>query len=64
VRAATAFLLAGDRAGYRAFAKEAALRLEGTPEAGLIGALGDVDQDEFIARFMRSYRSVYGSSGS
>jgi hypothetical protein len=64
VRAATGFLLAGDRAAYRAFAKEAALRLEGTPEAGLIGALGDVDQDEFLARFMRSYRSVYGSSGS
>lgn len=64
VRAATAFLLADDRAGYRAFAKEAALRLEGTPEAGLIATLGDVDREQFLAGFMKSYRSVYGADGS
>lgn len=64
VRAATAFLLAGDRAGYRAFAMEASLRLEGTAEADLIRTMGDVDREQFLANFMSSYRSVYGRDGS
>lgn len=64
VRAATAFLLAGDRGGYRAFAKDAALRLEGSPEADLIRTLGDVDRERFLARFMATYKSVYGSEKS
>ncbi len=64
VRAAAAFLLAGDRAGYRAFTKEASLRLEGTAEADLIRTLGDVDRERFLANFMNSYRSVYSKSDS
>lgn len=64
VRAATAFLLAGDRAGYRAFAMEASLRLEGSAEADLIRTMGDVDREQFLANFMSSYRSVYGREGS
>jgi hypothetical protein len=64
VRAAAAFLLAGDRAGYRAFAKEAILRLEGTPEAKLIATLGDVDREQFLANFMSAYRAVYSGEGS
>lgn len=64
VRAATAFLLAGDRAGYRAFAREASLRLEGTAEAGLIRTLGDADREQFLANFMSAYRSVYGRDRS
>jgi hypothetical protein len=63
VRAAAAFLLSGDRAGYRAFAKEALLRLEGAPEGDLIAALGDVDRERFLARFMAAYRSAYGGNG-
>jgi CTP:molybdopterin cytidylyltransferase MocA len=63
VRAAAAFLLAGDRAGYRAFAKESVLRLEGTPEAKLIATLGDVDREQFLARFMSAYRAVYSGEG-
>lgn len=60
VRAATAFLLAGDRAGYRAFASSAAERLGGAAEASLIRSLGDVDQNEFLANVLQSYRAVYG----
>ncbi len=59
VRAATAFLLAGDRVGYRAFLQEAAPRLEGAAEGELIRSLGDVDQSQFLARVMSSYRAVY-----
>jgi hypothetical protein len=64
VRAATAYLLAGDRAGYRAFSKEAAARLGDAPEADLIASLGDVDREHFLARFMATYKSVYGAGES
>lgn len=63
VRAATAFLLAGDRAGYRAFAMEAAPRMDGEAEADLIRSLGDVDQSQFLAKVMNSYRAVYADGG-
>jgi hypothetical protein len=64
VRAATAFLLAGDRAGYRAFAKEAVIRLEGMPESELIRTMGDVDQSQFLTKMMDSYRAVYSDNRS
>ncbi len=64
VRAATAFLLAGDRAGYRAFAMEAVSRLNGAAEADLIRSLGDVDRDQFLAKVMADYRAVYGGERS
>lgn len=64
VRAATAFLLAGDRAGYRAFAKEAVIRLEGLPESDLIRTIGDVDQSQFLTNMMDSYRAVYSDNRS
>ncbi len=59
VRAATAYLLAGDRDGYRAFVVAAAPRLEGAPEEALIRSLGDVDRDAFLQRFMDYYRALY-----
>lgn len=64
VRAATAFLLAGDREGYRAFSMEASQRLEGTAEADLISSLGDVDQSRFLATVMEKYRAVYADAES
>lgn len=64
VRGATAFLLAGDRAGYRAFSNEALAKLEGMPEGELVAALGDVDRERFLERFMASYKSVYGPTKS
>lgn len=62
VRGATAFLLAGDRAGYRAFSMETSKRLEGAPEARLIETLGDVDGDRFLSGIMDSYKTLYGPS--
>lgn len=59
VRAATAFLLAGDRPGYRSFAAEAEPRLGASAEADLIRSLGDVDQGQFMSKIMTSYRAVY-----
>lgn len=59
VRAATAFLLAGDRDGYRAFIAAAAPRLQGAREEALIKSLGDVDRDAFLERFMDHYRALY-----
>lgn len=64
VRAATAFLLAGDRAGYRAYAMEVVNRLDGAAEADLIRSLGDVDRDQFLAKVMADYRAVYGGERS
>lgn len=64
VRAATAFLLAGDRAGYRAFAEQATNRLDGAAEADLIRSLGDVDRDQFLAKVMEDYRAVYSGKRS
>jgi hypothetical protein len=64
VRAATAFLLAGDRAGYRAFVSNVAPRLQGTPEADLISTLGDVDRERFISGFMGAYRAAYAAGAS
>lgn len=64
VRAATAFLLAGDRAGYRAFAKEAVIRLEGMPESELIRTMGDVDQSQFLTKMMDAYHAVYSDNRS
>lgn len=64
VRAATSFLLAGDRAGYRAFAMEVVSRLDGAAEADLIRSLGDVDRDQFLAKVMADYRAVYGGERS
>jgi hypothetical protein len=61
VRAATAFLLAGDRAAYRAFVVEALPRLEGSREEAMIRSLGDVDRDVFLDRFMQDYRALYGA---
>ncbi|MDZ7628833.1 MAG: hypothetical protein U5J99_10575 [Parvularculaceae bacterium] len=63
MRAATAFLLAGDRAGYRQFAMAAAPRLEGTPEQKLMASLGDIDRDVFLSRFMTDYRALYAGGG-
>lgn len=62
VRAATAFLLAGDRDGYRAFVAAAAPRLEGAREESVIRSLGDVDRDAFLGRFMDNYRALYGAA--
>jgi hypothetical protein len=62
VRAATAFLLAGDRAAYRAFAVDALPRLEGSREEAMIRSLGDVDRDVFLNRFMQDYRALYGEA--
>jgi hypothetical protein len=59
VRAATAFLLAGDVAGYRSFAGLAAQKMNGAPELSLINSLGDVDQAQFLAKALESYRAVY-----
>ncbi|MFN0025355.1 MAG: hypothetical protein ACKVS5_15805, partial [Parvularculaceae bacterium] len=59
VRAATAFLLAGDRNGYRAFATGAGAPLSGSAEGKLIQSLGDVDRDAFLGEFMQSYRALY-----
>lgn len=64
VRAATAFLLAGDRAGYRAFAMETVSRLNGAAEADLIRSLGDVDRDQFLAKVMADYHAVYSGERS
>lgn len=64
VRAATAFLLAGDRQGYRAFVGDMAPRLEGTAEADLISTLGDVDRERFISGFMGAYRAAYSAEAS
>jgi hypothetical protein len=61
VRAATAYLLAGDRSGYRAFVEAAAPRLKGAREESLIRSLGDVDRDAFLQRFMEYYRALYGA---
>lgn len=62
VRAATAFLLAGDRAGYRAFSIQASDRLGNSTEADLILSLGDIDRDQFLAKIMDDYRAVFGDS--
>jgi len=62
VRAATAFLLAGDRAGYRAFSIQASDRLGNSTEADLIRSLGDIDRDQFLAKIMEDYRAVFGDS--
>ncbi len=62
VRAATAYMLAGDRVAYRAFVIEAAPRLEGTAEEKLIRSLGDVDRDAFLSQFMDDYRALYASA--
>lgn len=59
VRAATAFLLAGDRAGYRDFTNGAAARLAGTREGEVIKSMGDVDRDAFLSTFMDKYRALY-----
>lgn len=59
LRAATAFLLAGDRAGYRDFVNSAAETLAGTREGELITAMGDVDRDAFLNTFMDKYRALY-----
>ena len=59
VRAATAYLLAGDRDGYRAFVGSAAPRLQGAREEALIKSLGDIDRDAFVERFMDYYRALY-----
>ena len=59
VRAATAFLLAGDRAGYRAFVQSVEKQLQGSPEGDLIRSLGDIDQERFLARFMNDYRRAF-----
>jgi len=64
VRGATAFLLAGDRDGYRTFAREISKRLNGAPEATLIETLGDADQRHFLANVMNSYRAVYSGDDS
>jgi tetratricopeptide (TPR) repeat protein len=61
MRAATAFLLAGDRAGYRAFAGAGAPQLDGTPEGDVIKAMGSVDRDAFLGDFMTKYRALYGA---
>ncbi len=62
VRAATAFLLADDRAGYRDFAKSAAPHLDGTPEGDVIKSIGSVDRDAFLGAFMDKYRALYTSA--
>jgi len=64
VRAATAFLLAGDRAGYRAFSMQASDRLGNTAEAELIRSLGDIDHDQFLAKVMEDYRAVFSGGKS
>lgn len=61
VRAATAYLLAGDREGYRAFVGAAAPRLQGSREEALIRSLGDIDREAFLDRFMDSYKALYGA---
>ena len=61
MRAATAFLLAGDRAGYRDFAKGAAALLAGTREGDVIKSMGDIDRDVFLATFMDRYRALYAA---
>lgn len=61
LRAATAFLLAGDRAGYRDFANGAAPRLSGTPEGEVVKSMGDVDRDAFLGTFMDKYRALYAA---
>ncbi len=63
MRAATAFLLGNDRAGYRSFANEAAARLAGTPEGDVIRSMGDVDRDAFLSGFMDKYRALYANRG-
>jgi len=64
VRAATAFILAGDRDGYRAFVKEAGDKLDGAREEELIKTLGTVDREDFLDRFMDVYRGVYEAKKS
>ena len=62
VRAATAYLLAGDRDGYRSFARDISKRLDGAPEARLIETMGDVDRDRFLSGIMESYRALYAAA--
>ena len=64
VRAATAYLLAGDRDAYRAFIDESVSRLHGAREEALIRSLGDVDRDNFLGRFMDDYRALYSAPDS
>lgn len=61
IRAATAFLLAGDRAGYRDFANATASRLDGTREGEVIELMGGVDRDAFLGAFMDKYRALYST---
>jgi hypothetical protein len=61
LRAATAFLLAGDRSGYRDFANGAGTRLAGTREGEVIKSMGDIDRDAFLGTFMDKYRALYSS---
>lgn len=63
LRAATAFLLAGDRPGYRSFAAAIAPQLDGTPEQDLMTSLGAIDRNEFLSRFMTDYRALYAAGG-
>lgn len=61
VRAAAAFILAGDREGYRTFAAAATKRLEGEPEADLIASMGEARPGvDFDRRFMKDYRAAFG----
>ncbi len=64
LRAATAFLLAGDRAGYRDFANSAAEQLSGTREGDLIKSMGDVDRDAFLSTFMDKYHALYADKAA
>jgi hypothetical protein len=61
LRAATAFLLAGDRSGYRDFANGAGKPLAGTREGEVIKSMGDIDRDAFLSTFMDKYRALYKS---
>ena len=61
MRAATAYLLAGDRSGYRDFARANAANLAGTPDGDVIGAMGGVDRDAFLGAFMEKYRALYAA---
>lgn len=59
VRAATSYLLAGDRQSYRAFALGIRGKLNGAPEGDLIETLGDVDQSQFLSKIIDTYKATY-----
>ncbi|NWG70833.1 MAG: hypothetical protein HXY23_04370 [Parvularculaceae bacterium] len=61
LRAAAAFLLADDRAGFLSLRAEASARFGAFPEKELIGVMNLEDGDSG-AKFLDAYRQLYSKS--